>query len=105
MSAVYQINKGANRAIEFKGIKGPYIMIGGVGLVLLLLMFAILFTAGCDTYLLLGTILPAGALLLLGVARFSKRYGEFGLVKKLAKQQLPRCVVSKNWKMFSLSGK
>jgi hypothetical protein len=26
MSAVYQINKGVNRSLEFKGIKGSYIL-------------------------------------------------------------------------------
>lgn len=105
MSAVYPINKGVNRSLEFKGIKGPYILALGTGLVLLLLLFAVLFTAGCNTYLLLGIMLPSGALLFAVVARFSKRYGEHGLSKKIAKQQLPRCVVSKNWKTFFLSGK
>ena len=105
MSAVYQINKGVNRSLEFKGIKGSYILYLGAGLVLLLLLFAILFTAGCNTYLLLGIILLAGALLFLSVTRLSKRFGEHGILKKFAKQQLPTCVSSKSWKTFSLSGK
>jgi hypothetical protein len=105
MSAVYQINKGVNRPVEFKGIKGPYILYLGAGLVLLLLLFAILFTAGCNTYLSLGIILPAGALFLLLGSRLSRQYGEYGLLKRFAKQQLPRCVVSKNSKTFFLSGK
>ncbi|MES2329661.1 MAG: DUF4133 domain-containing protein [Bacteroidota bacterium] len=105
MSSVYQINKGVNRSLEFKGIKGSYIAYLGAGLVLLLLLFVILFTAGCNTYLLLGIILAGGALLFLSVIRASKRYGEHGLLKKIAKQQLPQCVRSKNWKTFSLCGR
>jgi hypothetical protein len=47
MSAVYQVNRGVNRPLEFKGIRGPYIIYLGAGLVGLLLLFVILFTAGC----------------------------------------------------------
>lgn len=100
MSAVYQINKGVNRPLEFKGIKGPYIMLLGAGLVLLFLMFAILFTAGCSTYLVSGIILPAGTLLFLLVARLSKRYGEHGLLKKLARKRLPRYLKSRSRTVF-----
>jgi hypothetical protein len=105
MASVYQINKGVNRALEFKGIKAQYILFLAAGLVLLLMLFAILYLAGCNTYLLLGIILPAGAGLFYVVARMSKRYGEHGLVKKIAKQQLSRCVKSKTWKTFCLYGK
>ncbi len=105
MSAVYPINKGVNRSLEFKGIKGSYILYLGAGLVLLFLLFAILFTAGCNTYALCAIILPAGALLFFSVIRLSKRYGEHGIFKKFAKHQLPQCVSSKSSKTFSLSGK
>jgi hypothetical protein len=105
MSAVYQINKGVNRALEFKGIKAQYIVFLAAGLVLLLLLFAILYLGGCNTYFLVGVILPAGAGLFYVTARLSKNYGEHGLVKKIAKQQLPKCVKSRTWKRFSLSGK
>lgn len=105
MSSIFIINKGVNRALEFKGIKAQYILFLAAGLVLLLLLFAILYLAGCDTYLLLGIILPAGAGLFYVVARMSKTYGEHGLLKKIAKQQLPRCVKSNTWKMFCLYGK
>ena len=105
MGAVYQINKGVNRALEFKGIKAQYILFLAAGLVLLLLLFAILYFGGCNTYFLEGVILPAGAGLFYVVTRCSKIYGEHGLTKKIAKQQLPRCVKSKTWRTFSLSGK
>jgi hypothetical protein len=105
MGIVYQINKGVNRPLEFKGVKGSYIGLLGAGLVVIFILSAILFTAGLNNYLLLGMVLPAGALLFVLVARFSKRFGEHGLLKKIAKKQLPKCVASKNSKMFFLSGK
>lgn len=105
MAAVYPINKGVNRSLEFGGIKAQYILYLAAGLVILLLAFAILYLAGCNAFLLLGTILPAGAGLFYVTAVLSKRYGEHGLNKKIAKQQLPGCVQTKSWKRFSLSGK
>jgi len=100
MSTVYQINKGVNRSLEFKGIKGTYIVFLGAGLIILFLMFVILFTAGCNTYASCAIILPAGALLFLVVMRLSKRYGEHGLLKKIAKKQLPHCIKSKSKTAF-----
>ncbi|MDB5129720.1 DUF4133 domain-containing protein, partial [Mucilaginibacter sp.] len=37
----YQINKGINRPIEFKGLKAQYIGYLGSGLVALLILFAV----------------------------------------------------------------
>lgn len=102
MSIVYPINKGVNRSLEFKGIRAQYIVYLGAGLVLLLLMFAILYAAGCNTYLCLGMILPAGAGLIILVSRISRRYGENGLTKRWAKRMLPHCVKSRSVKVFYL---
>jgi hypothetical protein len=102
---IYQINKGVNRPLEFKGIRGVYIKVMGAGLVILFILFVILFTAGCNTYALCAIILPAGAFLFLGVIRMSKKYGENGLLKMLAKRQLPKCIKTKTSKLFFLSGK
>ena len=53
-NSVYQINKGINKPIEFKGLKAQYIWYLGGGLVALLILFAISFTInvlrrGCPT--------------------------------------------------------
>ena len=102
MSAVYQINKGVNRSLEFKGIRAQYIIYLASGLVLLLLMFAILYAIGCNTWLCLGIVLPAGAGLFLVVGRLSKRFGEHGLEKRFAKRLLPGCVKVKTRKVYYL---
>ncbi|MCK9404571.1 MAG: DUF4133 domain-containing protein [Chitinophagaceae bacterium] len=105
MATVYDINKGVNRSLEFRGIKAQYIIYLAAGLVLLLLLFAILYIIGCNIYLSLGIILPAGAGLYMMVSHLSHRYGEHGLLKKIAKQKLPTCVRSKTSKLFFLFGK
>ncbi len=100
MGSVYDINKGINRSIEFKGIKAQYIMYLAAGLVALLVIFAILYVLGCNIYLSLGIILPAGTGLFTAVSRMSKKYGEHGLLKKAAARRLPACVLSHSSKLF-----
>lgn len=94
MASVYDINKGINRSVEFRGIKAQYIIYLAAGLVALLVVFAILYVAGCNIYLSLGIILPAGAGLFMVVSRMSKKYGEHGLLKKAAARRLPASVRS-----------
>ena len=100
MALVYEINKGVNRSMEFKGIKAQYIIYLAIGLVLLLLLFAILFMAGVNTYVCVLIILPAGAGLYFTVQRLSHKYGEHGLMKKAAQRKLPAAIESRSRKLF-----
>jgi hypothetical protein len=100
MATVYEINKGVNSAIEFKGIKSQYIIYLAIGMVFLLLLFAILFFIGVNSYVCLFIILPAGAGLYLLTQRMSHKYGEYGLMKKAARRQLPASVQSRTRKIF-----
>jgi len=100
MSTVYNINKGVNRPIEFKGFKAQYIIYLAVGMVSLLLLFAILYVCGFNIYLCLAIIVPAGFGLVVTIQRLSKKYGEHGLLKKIAKKRLPASVRSHSRKIF-----
>jgi len=100
MSTVYDINKGINRSIEFKGIKAQYIVYLGVGMVALLLLFSILYIIGINIYVCLGIILPGGGTFVFYIQRFSKKYGEHGLVKKMAAAKLPLAIVSRSRSPF-----
>lgn len=100
MATVYEINRGINRSIEFKGIKAQYIIYLAAGLVLLLLLFAILHLVHASMYLSFGIILPAGAALVIGVKRISDRYGQHGLLKHGAARRLPASVQSRSRKIF-----
>ncbi|MGB8191852.1 MAG: DUF4133 domain-containing protein [Chitinophagaceae bacterium] len=100
MATVYEINKGINRSLEFKGIKAQYVVYLAAGLVLLLLLFAILYVIGFSIYLCIGIVVPAGAGLFAGVQRYSKKYGEHGLLKKAARKQLPSYVRSSTRTIF-----
>src|SRR5690348_11917133 len=93
-SSVYKINKGINKPIEFKGLKAQYIWYLGIGLVCLLILFAILYIAGVNTYVCLVLILAGGTILFIRVTSLSNKYGEHGMMKKVASQGVPRVLKS-----------
>ncbi len=91
-NSVYQINKGINKPIEFKGLKAQYIWYLGGGLVCLLIVFAIIYIIGVNVYLCLAIIVSLGSVLFMYVYKLSRTYGEHGLMKKIAKKGVPACV-------------
>jgi hypothetical protein len=99
-NSVYKINKGINKPIEFKGLKAQYIWYLGIGLVLLLILFAVLYIVGVNTYVCLVLILILGAILFFYVSKLSNKYGQHGMMKKIASQSVPRIVKSYSRKMF-----
>lgn len=94
MSSVYAINKGINKAIEFKGLKAQYIWWLGGGLVALLILFAVLYICGVNIFFCLFLILCLGAVLFVYVYRLSRSYGAYGLMKKMAKKAVPKVIKS-----------
>jgi hypothetical protein len=99
-TAVYTINKGVNRAIEFRGLKAQYIWWLGGGVAGLLVLFAVLYIAGLNPFVCMGLIGAAGALLFVQVYRMSRKYGQYGLLKKRAEGQLPKLIRSATRKIF-----
>lgn len=100
MATVYQINKGINKPIEFKGLKAQYIMYLGIGLVVLLLMFAIIYILGVNLLICLMIIGVLGTALFLLTFRLSNQFGEHGLLKFLAKRKIPRYLKSNSRQLF-----
>lgn len=92
MSSVYQINRGVNRPIVFKGLKAQWIWWLGIGLLLLLLLFALLYIIGVSVFVCVAMIFFLGGLLFWYVHTMSHRYGEYGLMKKMAGKSVPRWI-------------
>ncbi len=99
-NSVYQINKGINQSIEFKGLKAQYIWYLGGGVVALLIDFAAMYIIGLPTYLCIGIILTAGTSLVMKMYGMSNKYGEHGLMKALARKQVPKLIKSRSRKIF-----
>ena len=101
MSSVYHINKGINKPIEFKGLKAQYIWYLGGGLVALLILFAIIYIAGVNVFACLGIILTLGSGLFMYVYKLSRTYGQYGLMKKIAKKAVPKCIKNYSRKVLT----
>ncbi len=92
MSSVYQINKGINKPIEFKGLKAQYIWYLGGGVVSLLIVFAILYICGVNPFICIAIIGISGSALFMYVYKLSRTYGEYGVMKKMARKGVPKCI-------------
>lgn len=99
-NSVYQINKGINKSIEFKGLKAQYIWYFAGGVIALLILFAIMYILGINSFICIGIILITGTVLVIKIYAMSNEYGEYGMMKKLAKRSVPKVVRSKNRKVF-----
>ena len=99
-NSVYKINKGINNPIVFKGLKGQYIGYLAIGLLVLLVLFAILYVSGLHVFLCLGLIVILGAGLFITVFRLSDQYGRHGLAKKLARRNVPTYLRGTSRKLF-----
>lgn len=94
MSSVYLINKGVNKPISFRGLRGQYIWWLCIGVVVLLLVFVVLYIGGVALAVCLGVCGILGTLLFVYVYRYSRKYGEHGLMKRIAQKSVPRWIRS-----------
>lgn len=100
MASIYSINKGINKPIEFKGLKAQYIGYLAVGLVILLVLFASMYIIGVNLLVCILIISAAGTALFMTVYRLSYKYGEYGLLKKVAKRYIPTYLRFSSRKLF-----
>jgi len=100
-TSVYNINKGINKPIEFKGLKAQYIWFLGGGLLALLILFAVFYICGIHPFVCLGLILVLGTVLFLHVYRLSHKYGQYGMMKKAAKRSIPPIIKIYSRKTFT----
>ncbi|HVM86871.1 MAG TPA: DUF4133 domain-containing protein [Puia sp.] len=99
-TSIYKINKGINKSIEFKGLKAQYIWYLGGGIIMLMILFAVMYIVGINSYLCIAIILCAGGFVFSYVYRLSNKYGEHGMKKRIAKRSIPKTVKSYNRKLF-----
>lgn len=99
-NSVYKVNKGINRSIEFKGLKAQYIWYLGGGVIVLLILFAIMYIIGLPSLICIGVIVAAGSFLVVKIYGMSKKYGEHGMMKAIARKGVPQVVKCNNRKLF-----
>lgn len=101
-NSVYQINKGINQSIEFKGLKAQYIWYLGGGIIILMILFAAMYIAGLPPFLCIAVIGISGTLWVFKIYKMSHKYGEYGLMKTLAKRQIPGSVRTRSRRIFQM---
>lgn len=99
-NSIYNINKSINRPVEFKGLKAQYIWYLGGGLVALLIIFAVLYICGVNIFICLALIVILATLLFIYVYKLSREYGQFGLMKKMAKKAVPKVIKNYSQRLF-----
>lgn len=99
-NSVYQINKSINKPIEFRGLKAQYIWYLGGCFLALLILFAILYIIGINTFICVGFVFTAGTIAVIKIYGMSNKYGEYGMMKKLAKRNVPHTIKSRSRKTF-----
>lgn len=100
MASIYEINKGINRPIEFKGFRAQYITYLAIGLVALLLSFAIGYMIGIPSIVLLIIVGGSGFWYISRIYTLSKKHGEHGLMKVSAYQNVPTAIIIQSRKPF-----
>jgi len=99
-NSIYTINKGINKSIEFRGLRAQYIWYFGGMVMVLLVLFAVLYICGVNTYIclvLIGGAATGGAIKIFALSHV---YGEHGLMKAMARKQVPKVLKSFTRKNF-----
>jgi hypothetical protein len=78
--------------MEFKGLKGPYILVAGAALIADLLLFVILYCCGVAPWLCILIAFGWGIGAVLTGTRLSQRFGAHGWMKHLAAKSLPEII-------------
>ncbi|MDM8175991.1 DUF4133 domain-containing protein [Olivibacter sp. 47] len=99
-NSVYEINKGVNAPVEFKGLKAQYIWYLGGLIVVLLILFAILYMVGIPSLICIVLTGGGGTLAVMRIYRLSETYGPHGLMKLTASKRIPRVIRSNSRKIF-----
>jgi hypothetical protein len=97
---VYPINKGINKSIEFKGLRAQYIGWLGAGLVVVLLLFTILFIAGLNSFVCVAIAMISGGAVFVYVYKLNDLYGPYGLMRKMAKKNIPTIIICRSRKLL-----
>jgi len=101
-NSVYAINRGINKSIEFKGLRAQYIWYLAIGILVLLFLFGLMYAVGIPAFICVGLALFAGTGLVMKTYAMSAKYGEYGLVKEMAKRSIPKVVRCNSRKVFRI---
>jgi hypothetical protein len=99
-NTVYQVNKGINRPLEFKGLQAQYIWYLGGGLAGVLVAYSALYISGINPYICVVIALCSGGFVFMKVYRMNNKYGQHGLARKSAQRKIPKAIRFRSRRCF-----
>ena len=94
----YELNKGIGQSAEFKGLKAQYLFIFAGGLLAVFVVFIVMYmagTGGTGQWVCIAFGAVSASILVWLTFRLNAKYGEHGLMKRLAKRQHPRYLINR----------
>lgn len=91
----YTVNKGAGKGVEFKGLTTMFLFVLAVGLAAVLLSVILLYFIGASPWACVIYGIIAGCVIAWAIFRINARFGEHGLIKRLAHSRHPRYLISR----------
>jgi hypothetical protein len=99
-TSVYPIHQAVGRPVMIKGLVGRYIFLAAGSLIGDLLLFILLYICGTPHWFCIALCFGLGALVLWGSYALSRKFGEHGLMKVMARKGLPTCIRYNSRKIF-----
>ncbi|MBN9383546.1 MAG: DUF4133 domain-containing protein [Chitinophagaceae bacterium] len=101
MPTIYTMHRRVNAPIEFKGLKGPYILLAGGTVVTVLFLFAILYILGFNSWICLLLCTGMGVLGIGGSYYCCRHYGIHGWRKRRVAGKTPAALRSNSRQIFT----
>ncbi|GGG59781.1 DUF4133 domain-containing protein [Hymenobacter glacieicola] len=96
----YDLNRGINKPVEFKGLVGNNIYFLVAGISLTFVLFVTLYMLGVPLLLTLLLTFAAGGGMWAGVFALNRKYGEHGLMKASARRSSPKYITNRQSRLF-----
>ncbi|HVV07247.1 MAG TPA: DUF4133 domain-containing protein [Puia sp.] len=94
MYTVFKVHRRVNAPVEFKGLKGQYILYAGASVIACMVLFAILYLVGVNSYICLPVCFGIGALCIGRAFHLSQHYGIYGWRKRRRARASPGALKS-----------
>ncbi len=93
--ANFSINKGVGKSVEFKGLKSQYLFIFVGGLLALFIVTVVLYMIGISQMISIIVGVVGATLLVWQTFSLNSKYGEYGLMKRSARNKHPKFIINR----------
>lgn len=93
--ATFNIHKGINKPVEFKGLVSQYLFIFAGGLLALFIILIVMYMAGVGQWFCLGFGIITGSLLVIVTFKLNNKYHTYGLMKLAASKRRPLRIINR----------